>query len=155
MERAEVLVPAAHAFAVDSFIPMSKKVSILCHVDPGDWDFFVTVAGIFIAVTRLRNLRLGNSIEDKIGDIVYKKSEEWDKNSPRAFEDCKALFKSTYDTLKGTHEYAKNPQFLASDSLGSWVAANTLRRQVQDERDFTLVRVAGASITHSFYSWWD
>jgi len=153
MERADTLVQMANVNAVGAFTPMLGEFPLLRETDTENWDFILTVAGVFMAATRLRNLRVGEAREQKLMNVVYERFTGWDaKNGIRAFEDCKSFFASNFDTLtKRGHE----PQFVASDAIGLWIVWNVLGRAPQSEKEGSLVRTVGVLVTHAFFNWWD
>jgi hypothetical protein len=61
LRQADTLVQVAEKYATGTFTPLLKKFSFLREVDKEDWDFILTIARVFITVTRLGNLRLGEN----------------------------------------------------------------------------------------------
>lgn len=150
--QAENLVQAAKINAVSSFTTHLDRFPILRQVDPEHWDFLITVAGVFMAATRLANLRLEDTREDKLMDVVIKLLNEWMPISLRAFENCKGLFEQEFNRLDAAgHE----PRFTASDAVGIWIAWNLLDRAPKTEEDLQLVRTTGIVATAPFFDWWD
>lgn len=154
IERAEKTVSAANIFAVSSFVPTLDRFPILSKVDPKQWDFIVSVAGIFIAASRLNDLRLDSKREEIVMDIMAKKLNEWDPDGIKAFEDCKHLFEMEYDRLAVSLEYQQDKRFLSADALGIWIVWNLFKRQAQSDEEVNLVRVIGTSVTSAFFDWW-
>lgn len=133
------------------FTPLLDQFPFLGKVDVKHWDFIVTVAGVFIAATRLNNLKLDSNREDVLMDIVATKLQEWDRDSLRAFEDCKSLFEREFDQLTAAgHE----SRFVGSDALGIWIVWNILGRQPQTQEEIEFVRAVGAMTTHNFFELW-
>ena len=62
--KADNLVQIAGMNAVTMFETLLKKFSFLREVDVKQWDFTLTIAGVFIAVTRLRELRLRENVNE-------------------------------------------------------------------------------------------
>lgn len=60
-EHAKGLVQAAHINAVGTFTPLLGRFPSLRKVDTEQWDFVLTVAGVFLAASRLNNLKLGDA----------------------------------------------------------------------------------------------
>jgi hypothetical protein len=56
--KAERLVSSAKVNAVTMFLPMLDQHPLLKKVNPEQWDFLLTVAGVFMAATRLQNLQV-------------------------------------------------------------------------------------------------
>ena len=59
--QAERLVSSAIISATSMFVPAVDQHPLLKPVKPESWDFFVTVAGVFIAASRLQNLHLSDN----------------------------------------------------------------------------------------------
>src|SRR5882672_1821199 len=114
-QRADTLVSAAQINAVGSFTSLRDKFQFLSNVKLEDWDFFVTVATVFMGATRLNNLRMDEAREDKLMEIVAGRLNEWSKDGMRGFEDCKRLFESEFDRLI---QAGRDSRFVASDSVG-------------------------------------
>jgi hypothetical protein len=68
--NAERLVPSANVFALSLFIPMLDQFPVLGKVEPKQWDFILTIAGVFMAATRLQNLKIGDVRQEELMDIV-------------------------------------------------------------------------------------
>jgi hypothetical protein len=151
--QAEILVEAARINAIGSFVPLLDEFPLLQEANPEHWDFILTIAGVFIAATRLRNLHLDHAREDKLSDIIseylYKSNSS---QGASGFDDCKSFFERTYDALeKSGHE----PRFTASDAIGSWIIWNVLSRAPETEEEQRLMRAVGMLITHRLYDWWN
>ncbi len=152
LERAENLVQAAQINAVGMFTPLSEHFPILRQVDIEHFDFILTVASVFMAATRLNNLRLGDVREERLMEIVTEQLDQWKPDGIRAFEDCKKLFEIEFDRLtKAGHE----PRFVASDAVGKWIVWNVLGRPPSTDEECMLVRTAGGMVTHAFFDWWN
>jgi hypothetical protein len=151
-ERAESLVSGAQISAVSSFTPSLDRFDFLQDVKPDDWDYFVTVATVFMGATRLNNLQITESREDKLMEIVAGHLNEWNGNGIRGFEDCKGLFETEFDRLT---QAGHDPKFIASDSVGKWIVWNISGRVPQSDQECLLVRSIGALVTHSVFDWWD
>jgi hypothetical protein len=152
LERAENLVQAAQINAVGMFTPLLDRFPILRQVDVEHSDFILTVASVFMAATRLNNLRLGDDREERLMEVVAARLDQWKPDGIRGFEDCKGLFESEFDRLtKAGHE----PRFVASDAVGKWIVWNVLGRPPQTDEECILVRAAGGMVTHAFFDWWD
>lgn len=153
-KQAEGLVSSAEIFAISLFTPTLGRFPILATVDVKNWDFIISISGIFIALTQLNNFDLPEDQKSALINIVEKKLSEWNPDGIRAFEDCKSFFESQYDQSEKSSEYKKDRRFLASDALGIWVVWNILNRQPQNDEEISLVRVIGSSVVHAFFDWW-
>jgi hypothetical protein len=153
LSKAEMLVRSASVNAVSMFVPLLDKFPSLRKVDPKHWDFILTVAGVFIAASRLRSINLDESHEHQLTNLIYERFNEWDSNNAvRAFEDCKQFFDRNYDALT---QAGHDPQFVASDSIGLWITWKVLRDRSNNDEQRKLVRTVGAMITHTFFNWWN
>lgn len=152
LERAETLVQAANVNAVGMFTPLLERFPILQEVDTEQWDFVLTVAGVFMAASRLNNLGLGDAREDKLMQLVAVHLDQWKPDGVRGFEDCKGLFEREFDRLTAArHE----PRFVAADAVGMWIVWNVLGRSPQTDEEWQLVRATGTLATHAFFDWWN
>ena len=153
LRQADTLVQVAEKYATGTFPPLLNKFSFLREVDKNRWDFILTIAGVFIAVTRLGNLRLDENRERQLMGKVGLKLTQWNPTSGRlVFEDCASFFERTFDALTSAGD---EPPFVASDALGLWVVWNVLGRRPQSEEERGLVRTVGGMITHTFSNWWE
>jgi hypothetical protein len=59
-DNAERLVKAANIYAISTYTPMGDQFPFLRKVKSDQWDFVVTIAGVFIAAVRLGNLKIEN-----------------------------------------------------------------------------------------------
>ncbi len=150
--QAETLVSAAQINAVGSLTPLLDKFDFLRDVRTQNWDYLVTVATVFMGATRLSNLGINEEREHKLMEIVASHLNEWNGDGIRGFEDCKGLFESEFDRLTLAGHDAK---FVASDSVGKWIAWNILGRAPQSDDECMLVRTIGAMVTHSVFDWWN
>jgi hypothetical protein len=148
--KAERLVSSARINATSLFAPTIDQHALLRNVKTEQWDFVVTIAGVFIATTRLWNLKIGDQREQELTDIIMRGLAHWDPNNGiPGVEDCKATFERNFDAFtRAQHE----PRFIASDSVGWWVVCNLLMRAPEgSEEERKLVRIIGAAITYVFF----
>jgi hypothetical protein len=151
LRQADTLVQAAETYAIGTFTPLLKKFSFLREVDKKHWDFILTIAGVFIAVTRLGNLGLGENRQRKLMGKVGVKLTQWNPTNGRSyFEDCASFYERAFDALTRA-----GGEFVASDALGSWVVWNVLGRPPHSEEERSLVRTVGGMISHTFSNWWE
>ena len=153
LRQADTLVSAAETYATETFTSLLKKFSFLREVDKRHWDFILTIAGVFIAVTRLGHLGLGENHQRKLMGKVGEKLTQWDPaNGRRAFEDCASFYERAFNELTSAGD---EPRFVGSDALGSWVVWSVLDRRPQSEEERRLVRTVGGMIMHTFLNWWE
>lgn len=152
LENAKNLVPAAHCNAFSMFTPLLDRFPILLQADVERSDFILTVAGVFVAATRLVNARLDKELKERLMMVVTERLTQWNPDGLDSFEDCKRLFEDEFDRLtKAGHE----PRFVASDAMGKWIVWNLLGRPPQTDEECILVRATGTIVTHAFFDWWD
>src|ERR1700745_2595630 len=90
--KAARLVSSASVNAVTMFLPMLDQHPLLKRVKPEQWDFFLTIAGVFMAATRLQNLHLRADRQRELMEVVAHGLADWNpENGIRGFEDCKAM----------------------------------------------------------------
>jgi hypothetical protein len=143
----------AETYATERFTSLLKKFSFLREVDKRHWDFILTIAGVFIAVTRLGHLGLGENHQRKLMGKVGEKLTQWDPaNGRRAFEDCASFYERAFNELTSAGD---EPRFVGSDALGSWVVWSVLGRRPQSEEERRLARTVGGMIMHTFLNWWE
>lgn len=153
LKQAKTVVPAARALSVSSFAQTASDLPLLKAVRVDDWDFFVTVASVFIAASTIN--RLGDpEVEDSALDVITTELNAWNRDALRAFEDCKEMFERTFDELALSPPYLGDRQFLACDSVGLWIAWNLLGQKPSSEDEYKLVRTVGILTTASFANWW-
>jgi len=148
-DRTQQLVGAARVLAVGSYMPISNQVPILGTVDTDDWDFFMTVAGVFVAATKLHHLDVTEQVEDALMAVVSRDAHDWNDRAIDALEDCQQFYERTCDGLKD------GGRFASADAIGAWIAWNLLRRQPDAPAEWQLVRAAGLMVTASFVNWWE
>lgn len=152
IERARSLVQAAHMNAIGMFTPLVDRFPILKRVDTEQWDFVLTVAGVFMAASRLNKINLGDTREETLMETVADTLGQWKPDGIRAFEDCKGLFEQEFDRLTAAgHE----PRFLTADAVGIWIIWNVLGHSPQTDEECQLVRATGVLVTHAFFDWWN
>lgn len=117
------------------------------------WVHISTVAGVFMAATRLTSLRLGDARENEIMDKIYGRFTQWDAtNAQPDFEDCAAFFaKDRVDLEHAGHE----PRIVAADAIGLWVVWKVFLRAPKTDEERRLAREVGAMIAHSFFDYWE
>jgi hypothetical protein len=154
IKQAETLVGAANANAISAFIPLLNRFPFLESVDTKQWDFVLTIAGVFIAVTRLSNLELGEHREEELLMKVSAGLDQWDAaNGIRGFEHCKSVYETNFDALTNSgHER----RFITSDAIGLWIVWELFGGpQGVTDKETALIRVVGGMVTHAFFDWWE
>lgn len=149
IKKAEMLVDAAKIQAMGSYTPILDRIPLVGKIDPSNWDFVLTVAGVFVAATRLNNLHPDTAKEDQAMEVVAAKLSSWHPNAICAFEDCKTLFEREYDRLQAAgHER----RFVASDALGIWIFWNLFEHAPESDEECQAVRIIGGMVTAAFFT---
>jgi hypothetical protein len=156
LRQAELLVSSANLHAISSYTPTADQFKELRKkVSGGDWDYIITVAGVYIAIYRLGGLKVNHIAKDKILTIVLKQLEVWNANGSNDIEDCDTNFHKEYDRLILTDAYKNNSGFLSADVLGSWIFYKLFQTKPQTIEDYNLSRSAGSMVIHNFFQWWN
>ena len=147
LKQADYLVEVAQINAVALYQSARKDFLFLQNVNVKHWESILTIAGIFMAANRLRNLRLNEQREQVLLRRIAEGLVQWEPGyAIRGFE---SFFERAFDSLSG-----HNLRFTASDAIGSWIVWNILGRPASSEEEWKLVRTVGASVTHNFFDWW-
>lgn len=154
IESGEKLASAAKALAISSYADFQDEYPIIEQIKTEHWDFILTIAGIFVAVSQLNHENISEQDKDSLLDSVTNSAIEIYPSSIDACEDCRIFVDRTYDGLAKEKYYQSNSKFLFSDSLGSWVVWNLFGHAASNEDERKLIRVLGAFFVHSFISWW-
>ena len=154
IENAKKLPSAAKILAVNSYVQFLDKFPIIEKIKPEHWDFILTIAGIFVAVSQLNHENIHEQDKNEILDAVTNAGIEIYPDSIKACEDCRNFVGRTHDGLAKEKEYRNNPKFLFSDSLGSWIVWNLFDNATSNEEERHLIRILGSFFVHSFISWW-
>jgi hypothetical protein len=152
LESGEKLVPSAHILAIGSYTQFLDKYAVIDQIDPKQWDFVITIAGVFIAVSQLNHENISDSDKDVLLDKIKSVAVEMYPDFVEACEDCRKFVDRTYDGL--VKEYQGNEQFLFSDALGTWVVWNLFEHASSSGDERKLIRSIGVFLIHSFFSWW-
>jgi len=152
--KADELVSMAHAMSVGSYTTFGERLPLIFEFSTDEWDFFLTVGKVFVAMSALEALEAPDSVKEPLADTVVRNLMAWEPDAVRAFEDCKGLFEKTYDSLSQLDEYRDDARFLGADSVGTWIAWNLLKHAPTSHDEGNLVRLLGLAATHGFVSWW-
>ena len=98
-QKAHCLVQIARTQAIAMFTPLSEQFSELRGVDLENWDFFVTIAGVFLVTCRLEKMGMTEAQKQPLLDVVMDDLHEYKSDALRAFDDCKVLFEREFDRL--------------------------------------------------------
>jgi hypothetical protein len=153
--EAASLAGAVNTLAISMFVKFTDEFPFIPDDERGQryWDFIVTIAGVFLALTRLRTLDLNEKrrlkLEKKVAAGLV---QRYPRSARPAFEKCKSFFDKTY---YGLLDAGYEPQLVASDTIGGWVVWEVLNHPAETEQEFKLVRWVGTMIVQSFFNWWE
>jgi hypothetical protein len=154
LAQAENLVNAAQIQATAAYTSAGKRFDLIYSIPTDRWDSVLTVAGVFIAVTRANQIGLSEARLESLMEIVTHRLGAWRPEGIATFEDCKAFFDRTFAALERAPIYQHQPEFIGSDALGAWIVWNLVEHAPESEQERGLVRALGSLITHSFFNWW-
>ena len=97
--KANALVALASSCAIGGYIPASKQFQSISDIETKSWDFFMTIGGVFVAVSELNHEPLPGTVKDQVRDIVSRKLNDWNPDALRFGEDCTQFVDRTYDAL--------------------------------------------------------
>jgi hypothetical protein len=151
LKQADCLAEVAQINSIALYQSARKEFLFLQDVNVKHWDSILTIAGVFMAANRLKNLRLNEQREQILMKRIAERLAQWEPGyAIRGFEDCKSFFERAFDSLSD-HKL----RFVASDAVGSWVVLNILGRPANSEEEWKLVRTVGVSVTQNFFNWWE
>jgi len=156
LERdAALLVGAANTHAISMFVRFTDEFPFIRHDErsQGYWDFVVTIASVFLALIRLRTLNLNEKRRLKLEkEVAGRLVQLYPRYARPAFEKCHSFFDKTfYDLLDAGYD----PELVASDTIGAWVALEILRHPPDTEQELRFVRWVGTMISQPFFDWWE
>jgi hypothetical protein len=96
IENAQKLPHASKILAVNSYTQFLDKYPIIAKIKPDRWDFVLTIAGIFVAVSQLNHENIPQQNKDCLLDAVTIAAIEIYPDSVEACEDCRNFVDRTY-----------------------------------------------------------
>ena len=139
--RAESLVGTASTLAKSLFSRLAVYYTDLFQVSEEDWNFLVTVAGLYVASLRLYDEISG----DRFADLYEIVGKDLSPGVPQAMANC-----GDFVTQRAG---AESDQFTFETVLGYWVLWNALPYR-PDKNQAELAFFIGHSVTDAFASWW-
>ncbi len=139
--RAESLVGTASTLAKSLFSRLAVYYTDLFQVSEEDWNFLVTVAGLYVASLRLYDEISG----DRMSDLYEIVEGKLSPGVPQAMANC-----GEFVTQRAGIE---SDQFTFETVLGYWVLWNALPYK-PDKDQAELAFFIGHSVTDAFASWW-
>jgi hypothetical protein len=151
-EHAEMLIPAAHSFAISALTSLSDEHPDVWDAVPSDlvpyWNFLMTVAGVAVAGIALPD-DLPQSEQDTLLSLMVERMEKWDGASVAALRN-----------LREHHTKFVELGLSPPDAVGHWVwrnlgehprASEETRNAVKSPR---LVHPTGYLVFTMFSEWW-
>lgn len=145
----KLLFTGAKALAVSSFTTFSETFDELKTIDPHEWDFFVTVAGISVGLMALNNELTNDSEYHRLTNILSKEIIEWDNRGESALLDLLSIMKKNQVEMMTLppDEFTKTWAVL----LGFWCLVN-LGLEAPEEPSELMIALGMFQIT-SFHGW--
>jgi len=145
-EKARKLIAMANTVAISSLTPFLDKFSNLEQIIKargiGDWDFFMTVAGVAIASQTISSKQPEKDFHQfAVG--LQEHFPKWDRNAAAAFND---LTKFTQKNASGGID--------SITAAGLWVLWNIKRESPTDD-EISMAPVIGRFLAENLKGWWD
>lgn len=149
---ADFLVQFAQYTTGEMATQLSERFPILRQVDAESLNFFLTVASVVVAVSRLNILGLDYVRKKQLMVVIFERLDKWKPDGLRGFNDCDQFFDKEFVRItKDGHK----PSFAIPVTIGKWIFLNILNRPPQGEEECALVGALGKFVTHAFFDWWD
>jgi hypothetical protein len=145
------LLPSANILAVSSFKNFLDAHNELKTVDPREWDFFVTVAGLSVGLMGLADKVRNESEYNRLTKILSTQILEWDKRGEHALSDLMVRLKNFREGMMALppDEFTK----LWASLISSWCFVN-LKLEVPRNLLNNLMIDLGMLLIVSFHDWW-
>lgn len=141
-----MLVPAANTLAVSSYSTLLDhypQLDMLAAADNlGDWDFFMTVAGVGTAFMMIAD-RVPLDDQRSVSEAVAQELRSWNSQGYAALTDFIGFMKRSVD---GGIDLP--------DAIGTWVIWN-LKQGCPSQQELGLARPMGIFLVKAFAQWWD
>jgi hypothetical protein len=139
------LVWGADLSAISLYRSILNKFPVVGNIDLKRWDFYITIANVWVAVTALDNTDYSETKKQELQKIVIKDLIEKYPDGVRALNDCTDLINRTLSGNEGISQ---------GDALGCWIVWNLFNRTDLSEEERQIIRVLGDISIESFRSWW-
>jgi hypothetical protein len=154
--QAESLLDYARVNAAGMGLPLAQQFpAVVTIAEPADWNYCLTIAGVFVAASRLSDLDIAADLREELAETIMQKVRRWDGRAEDDCLDCQAFFLMTSDSLAKLDTYQGEEQrYLPSDALGFWIMRTLLKRSPSTEAELALTRTVGSAAIHAFFDWW-
>ena len=149
---AQSLVEVARISAITSLPALAERFPLLDKADREGWDFFATIAGVFIATSRLEKIAMTEEQKRARLDAIESRLTNYKSDAIRAFEDCKVLFEREFDRRSALGQDAR---FISADALGLWIFLNVFQRQPTNLEDANVARFSGTMVIDAVFDFWE
>ncbi len=150
LEKGETLVMMAHSVAVASLTSPVQKLELpeALTADVENWNFFMTVAGVFAAVHALGQRVSEETIDGITSGRVLRKLDGWNPEGSLAFSDCRQFVEGS---LKSASQ--EQIELTPADAIGMWLLCKLYRRFPTPEETAD-ARPLGELLLDTFAEWW-
>ena len=145
-EAGQDLVFVANSTAVSLNVPFIDRFPFVAEIDLERWDFFITIACVWVALSNLHYIDICTNEEAEIRDVVMNALKEQYPDGEGAIYDCTKFMERS---LSGDEEIQPD------DVLGCWIVWNLYGRKELDEDEEKLIRILGGLAFKTFGSWWE
>jgi hypothetical protein len=147
-DQAKHLVSFSRCIAVSSYTPFLTTGIISCDISVDDWDFFVTVGAVCLAMIKLAKTVDRNSFEVLAG-VITPQLRDWNVLGERALLDCQEFLVRTASTNQPNY----GESFTDHDIVGTWVLWNLLNNQPSYEEG-RVGGIIGQLLSEDLRDWW-
>ena len=147
----EMLVPGANALAISSFSKFMDRHSELKIVNPKEWDFFVTVAGISVGLVGLADKVVSDDEYERLSKILSSKIIKWNSNGEHALGDLMSHMAKHRESMINLPPDEATKMWAAM--LSSWCLLN-LKMEIPKDKPSDLMIELGMFLIVSFKDWW-
>ncbi len=149
VEKAETLVTMSSSVAIASLTSAEQELELpeIITDDVENWNFFVTVAGVFAALHALAQTVSDDTFET-VGTRAFQKLDEWNPQGSGAFADCQHFVENS---LKSASD--EQVDIITADAIGMWLLCNLYGRFPSMEESGP-ARPLGGLLLDTFADWW-
>ena len=137
------LVWIAKTTAIASNVHFCTRFPVAAKIDPANWDFFITIASVWVALTYLNsaNYKISKAEIDEIWNVVNDSLVKEYPDGIRALKDCEAFMNQTL---------AADNKIRVDDALGCWIVWNLYGTKDLDEEQSQIIRILGDMVLTQF-----
>ena len=151
-DKVNKLVPVADILAVTSFTNFLTTYKELEKVDPKEWDFFVTIAGISIGLTGLANKIKDDSEYDRLTELLSSQITKWNEHGEFALTNLMTYIAKHQNYMEKLPPDEATKYWAAV--IGFWCFAN-IGLDVPKDKPSNFMSELGMLLIISFYNWWE